>query len=144
MIASTAIAWALGHIRLIGYAAAGLALLIFIGWIGHLVEQHKRDARAIAVYESELARAGEINQQNLAEIARLKAEAEKAQAAVNSDSVKTQKRTAAVAKIRTGVSHVAPSSNPVGPAVTAAVAGLRDLKAARAADKGSGRENPHP
>jgi len=97
-----------------------------------------------ATLEQQLSTAVETNQQNLAEIARLNAEHARVEAALAESADRAEKRSTAIAKIRKDVSHVAPSPSPVGPAVAAAVDGLRQLKAARSADQGAGREGAHP
>jgi ABC-type protease/lipase transport system fused ATPase/permease subunit len=139
---SVALTFLLGHLRLVGYIAAALALLVFIGWIGHLVERHKRDARQLAVYESELQHAGEVNAETIAALARVTAEKAKAESALATAATKTQKRTASVAKITQEIDRVPVSpSDPVGPHVAAAIGELRQLKAGRTDQSPGGKDH---
>lgn len=104
----------------------------------------KAQITANGTLTEQLKTAGEINAENLAAISRLKAEAERANAAVAEDATKTESRTKAVTKIRSEVSHVALTpADIVGPHTLAAVDGLRRLKASRAADPSPGGAHPN-
>src|SRR4051812_16101080 len=82
----TAIAFLLSHIRAVGCAAALLAMLLLVGWAGHLVAQHRRDQARIAVAEQQLATALETNRQTLESFERYKAETARAETAVLADA----------------------------------------------------------
>jgi hypothetical protein len=126
-----ALTFLLSHLRLAGIAAAGLALLLFLGWIGHLVEQHERDQARITLVEQQLGIAAETNQHNLADLARFKAETAKAEAALGAASARAQSRTTEIAKITSEIAHVSvPGPAPaIGPYTATALRLLRSLKA---------------
>ena len=125
-----ALPFLLAHLRLAGIIAAGLTLLIFVGWIGHLVEQHRRDIARIALVEEQLGIAAETNRQTLAELARFKEETAKIEAALGAASAHAQTRTTEIAKITSEIAHVSvPGSAPaIGPYTATALRLLRRLK----------------
>lgn len=134
----------LGHLKIAGYVLAALAVAIFIGWIGHLLEAHKRDQAALILASQQLHTAEQTNAGNISELGRIKAENAKALAAVAEANTLSQKRAADVAKIRNEVSHAAKNDSAIPPGIAAAVLGVRERRAARLVHQDPGRENHAP
>lgn len=134
----------LGHLKIAGYILAALAVAVFVAWIGHLIEAHKRDQAALALASQKRHTAEQTNADNLSELGRIKAENAKAIAAVAEANALSQQRAADVAKIRNEVSHAAKNDSAIPPGIAAAVAGVRERKAARLAHQDPGRENRAP
>lgn len=139
---SVALTFLLGHLRLVGYLAAFLALLIFVGWIGHLRHTIEAQQTLIASQTQAISEAKQVNDQNVAELGRLKAENAKAQIALAEADARASKQAASVATIHSEIAHVKAPAAPasIGPYLATAIDGLRRLKAADSAHENSSRE----
>lgn len=129
--------YAIGAVFLLGSALGGFGAYKVMSWHEGAVLE--------AVAEEQTRAVAKLNADNLAAFDRFKEETAKAQAAVAESASQSQKRTVAIAKIRQENAR-APASptDPIGTHVRDVIAGLRDIKAARVADKDTGGKSRNP